>query len=118
MSVVTRGVKLSRLQFVLQNGVDVEPGRPLWAAIGLEKAWEYGGSPKLLLVLNDDTLRPPNLDFPLDIPEEKRDPYKKQNEQEYCRFPTGDPRSCLVALIIVLTPDAPSDWIKRLVASR
>jgi hypothetical protein len=115
VSVVSRGVKLSRLEFVLQNGIDVEPGRPLWVAIGLEKAWEYGGLPKLLLVLDQDRLQPPNLDFSLDTAGEKRGSYKRQNEQEYCRLPAGDPCSLLVALIIVLTPDAPSDWIKCLV---
>ena len=32
-------------------------------------------------------------------------------EQAYCRFPAGDPRDCLVALIIVLAHDAPTESV-------
>jgi hypothetical protein len=41
-----------------------------------------------------------------------------EDEMEYCRFPAGDPRTCLIALLLVLPPDALSDPIKALLASR
>ena len=146
LAVVSRGVSLDRLQFVLENGIDVPPGAPLWVEIGIEKAWEYGGSPKLLLVLAQEALQPAHLVLPSSTPEQELEVYKTQYqtvlrredrgeiylsrlkptdrrvgsgyEQAYCRFPAGDPRNCLVAIIIVLPPNAPTELIMRLLASQ
>ena len=38
--VVCRGVNLERLAHVLDHGVDVPAGSPLWVNISLDKAWE------------------------------------------------------------------------------
>jgi hypothetical protein len=131
--IICRSVSLDRLPYVLENGIDVPLGEPLWAEIGLSKAWEYGGSHKLLMVLNKEALTPSYVVLPLDTPEEQLEYHKRQypnverREREiylsrlplekvpygdYAYFPAGDPRACLVALIIVLPPEEQiPDWI-------
>lgn len=146
VAVVSRGVSLDRLPFVLENGIDVPPGAPLWVEIGIEKAWEHGGWPKLLLALSRESLQPSHLVLPISTPEHELEIYKTQfqtllrhedrqeiylsrlkpsdrrvgscDEQAYCRFPIGDPRNCLVAIIIVLPPNAPIESVMRLLASQ
>lgn len=51
-----RGVPASRLPTVLATGIDVSPpSGPIWVS-SLDKAMEYGGWPKALLVLNPSRL--------------------------------------------------------------
>jgi len=47
-----RGVSADRLTYVLRHGIDVDPtDAPIWVS-GIDKAVEYGGWPKLILVLD------------------------------------------------------------------
>jgi len=47
-----RGVSADRLTYVLKHGIDVDPtDAPIWVS-SIEKAMEYGGWPKLILVLD------------------------------------------------------------------
>jgi hypothetical protein len=47
-----RGVSASRLPVVLRSGIDVEPTDSAIYAHYFDKAWEYGGFPKLVLALD------------------------------------------------------------------
>ncbi len=47
-----RGVGIDRLPTVLATGIDVTPtDQPIYAS-SIDKAWEYGGMPKVLLALD------------------------------------------------------------------
>lgn len=51
-----RGVSIERLATVLRTGVDVDPtDAPIYVS-DLDKAWEYGGFPKLVLALDRRSL--------------------------------------------------------------
>jgi hypothetical protein len=117
--VVCRGVALEKLPYVLEHGIDVPVGNPLWVDVALDKAWEYGGSAKLLMVLSNDALQTSHFVLPIDTPDEQPEVYKKEYrtvvrledkgqiylsrldardprigsdyEWAYCRFPVGDP---------------------------
>lgn len=53
-----RGVSIDRLPRILATGIDVEPTNgPIWVG-SFEKAWEYGGLPKVVMVLAMDALEP------------------------------------------------------------
>lgn len=142
--VVCRGVDLERLEFVLEHGLDVPSGSPLWVDIAIDKAWEYGGPRKLILMLAQHTLQLSHHAVPFDTPDEQLELLKKEYrtvlrledqrefyfsrldpsdrrlatgyEVAHCRFPAGDPRDCLLALLVVLPPEAPLDPIKGLLA--
>lgn len=52
-----RGISTDRLAVVMRTGVDVEPpDAPLYVSHDLDKALEYGGLPKVVLVLRPDHL--------------------------------------------------------------
>jgi len=144
--VVCRGVSLEKLPYILERGIDVPPGNPLWVDVALDKAWEYGGPHKLLMILSNDALQTSHCVLPIDTPEEQLEAYRKEYrtvvrlenkgeiylsrldardtrigsdyEWAYCRFPVGNPRDCLVALVVVLPPDAPLGPVADLLASR
>jgi hypothetical protein len=48
---------MSRLEVVLQSGIDVEPPDAVFFASEFDKAWEYGDWPKLMLALDTKCLR-------------------------------------------------------------
>jgi hypothetical protein len=54
---VCRGVPLSALQRVLDTGIDVQPTNSVIWADFLEKALEYGGEEKIVLILNPKAMR-------------------------------------------------------------
>jgi hypothetical protein len=90
VTVVSRGVSLGRLPFVLENGIDVPPGAPLWVEIGIEKAWEYGGWPKLLLVFAQAALQPCHLVLPLSTSEQELEVYKTKYQTVLRREDRGE----------------------------
>lgn len=62
-----RAVGLDRLGVVLTTGIDVEPpDAPFFSTPDLSKALEYGGYPKLILVLAPSKLTPSWLELPGD----------------------------------------------------
>jgi hypothetical protein len=69
LGAIFRGVALSRLGTVLRQGIDVTPSHAPFYAEDFEKAWEYGGWPKMILALNpgqlDRTFREVASDAPL-----------------------------------------------------
>jgi hypothetical protein len=101
------------------------------------------GLRKLLMILANETLHESHLVVPLDTPEDQLELYRKEYrtvlrredqgeiclsrlplsdrrvgsgyEVAYSRFPAGNPRACLIALLVVLPPDAQSDSIMALV---
>jgi hypothetical protein len=141
-----RGVNLDKLAYVLAHGIDVPSGYPLWVDVALEKAWEYGGPRKLLMIFSNDYLQTAHCVLPLDTPYDKLEAYKAEyrtilrlenrgqiylsrldqsdprvgsdSEVAYCRFPVGDPFAGLVALIVVLPPEADAEPIKALLAAQ
>jgi hypothetical protein len=141
--VVCRGVSLERLSHVLAHGVDVPTGYPLWVDISLDKAWEYGGPRKVVLVLSNEFLEVSHRVLPIETPEAELETYKKKyktilrDEKEiwlsrlpendrrvgspyevgHCRFPIGDPRKALVALLVVIPPDDEADSVKAVLQS-
>jgi hypothetical protein len=140
--VVCRGVSLERLAYVLDQGIDVPAGHPLWVDISLDKAWEYGGTHKLLMVLSNEFLQLSHHVLPLNTPEDDLETYKKEYktivrgesevwlsrlpqtdrrvgspyEVAHCRFSVGDPHIALISLVIVLPPDEETDSLKALLA--
>jgi hypothetical protein len=67
MRCVFRGVAHQRLPFVLQNGIDVESAdAPIWVA-DFDKAWEYGGWPKVMLALESSRLQRTYREVPANI---------------------------------------------------
>ncbi len=124
-----RCVDVSRLQHVVLNGVDVWPvNREIYATHFFEKAWEYGGWPKVTLVFDSDQLERSFKEVPVNIDAEvlaeikktyptmvrtevegsfwlsrlaEDDPHiAKPYEREYCRWISGDPFAALKALVI------------------
>jgi hypothetical protein len=68
-----RGVALERLPVVLRSGCDVEPSdRAFWSAERLEKALEYGGPEKVVLVYDPRRLTPAWVIIDADCPAQER----------------------------------------------
>ena len=68
-----RGVALERLPIVLRSGCDVEPSdRAFWSAERLEKALEYGGLEKVVLVYDPRRLTPASVIVDVDCPAPER----------------------------------------------
>jgi hypothetical protein len=69
---IYRSVPLERLADILSVGIDVPPADSFFYADCLEKAWEYGGFPKLVLTLDpyrlDRTFREIRSDLPEEAP--------------------------------------------------
>lgn len=51
-----RGVSIERLAIVLRTGIDVDPPDAALYVSSLDKAWEYGGFPKVVLALDHMSL--------------------------------------------------------------
>ncbi|HEV8281550.1 MAG TPA: hypothetical protein VGQ02_06820 [Candidatus Limnocylindrales bacterium] len=66
-----RSVTLGRLERVLSTGIDVEPPTAVFSTDSWDKALEYGGWPKLLLVLNQNLLAHSTVRVPADTPAER-----------------------------------------------
>jgi hypothetical protein len=97
-----RGISVDRLNFVVSNGIDVEPTEGVIFANDLNKAWEYGGWPKLLLALDtfrlQRTFKQVSSDISPDELEEIRRSYPTVVKSHdgtklwLTRFKAGDPR--------------------------
>jgi hypothetical protein len=66
-----RGVSIDRLETILRIGVDVEPPDSVIYVSDFDKAWEYGGFPKLVLAFKCDKLRRTHATVPADTPPEE-----------------------------------------------
>jgi len=53
-----RAVSFDRLKYVIANGVDVDPVDSVMWVDCLDKAWEYGGWPKLVMAFDPGSLEP------------------------------------------------------------
>jgi hypothetical protein len=62
-----RGVSINRLKSILPDGIDVEPTDSVIFTNDLDKAWEYGGWPKLVLALDTSRLQRTFKQVPSDI---------------------------------------------------
>jgi hypothetical protein len=67
-----RGVTLDRLPTVVRLGIDVEPTCTPIYHDHIDKAWEYGGFPKVILALDERLLDRTFREVPLDHPEEEQ----------------------------------------------
>jgi hypothetical protein len=76
-----RGVSLERLPTVLQQGIDIQPTTGVISADFPDKAFEYGGWPKVLLALNPHSLRRTFREISADSPED-------EIQRVRCEFPT------------------------------
>lgn len=130
-----RGVAASMLPTVIATGIDVSPpSAPIWVS-SIDKAMEYGGWPKALLVLNpsrlDRTFRelPANADprevaevqkmFPSEVEPvdgdgrwfsrlDATDPRTGTGyEVAYARWIPGDPKCALEAIVLIHHPRYP-----------
>lgn len=66
-----RAVSLDLLPKVLSTGVDVEPSNAVVYAGDFEKAWEYGGLPKLVAAYDPRMLKSSCLEIPAATPPEE-----------------------------------------------
>ena len=67
-----RGVSVEKLNTVLKLGIDVEPtDAVIFTDVYLEKVWEYGGWPKIVLALSRDGLQRTFEEISSDTSEEK-----------------------------------------------
>jgi hypothetical protein len=69
---IFRGVSIAQLEHVLRHGVDVSPTDSVIYADGIDKAWEYGGYPKLILALEQAKLERANQGVRPDTTESER----------------------------------------------
>jgi hypothetical protein len=130
--VVCRSANLDRLTHVLEYGIDVPLGVPLWVDSSIGKAWEYGGPLKLLMFFSNDKLQTSHRVVPLSTHPDELDLYRKEYqtirrledriymsrlpendsrvgtnyEIAYCRFPVGNPLDCLVALLVAVPSES------------
>ena len=66
-----RAVNISRLSTILKSGIDVEPTDSTFYADYFDKAWEYGGWPKVVLAFDIQKLRKTFTEIPANTaPEE------------------------------------------------
>lgn len=97
-----RAVSLDRLKYVLSTGVDVEPADSVMWVDCFDKAWEYGGWPKLMMVFDHRALEPSFREVRSDIDppelESLREDYPTMLESKdgtrlwLSRLPEGDRR--------------------------
>jgi len=135
-----RGVAIDCLDAVLEGGIDVRPTTaPIWVS-SMDKAMEYGGFPKLLLLLDNgclqQTFRELSDDSPTEHQEELRRTYQTETrspdgekkwfsrlpesdrrlatgyEVAYARWIPGDAKRALQGLIIIEHPAVaePMSW--------
>jgi len=124
-----RGVSADRLSYVLRHGIDVDPtDAPIWVS-SIDKAMEYGGWPKLILVLDvtrlDRTFREPvdavdraslRRMFPTEVASEDGSQFwlsrlaatdrrlASEYEVAYGRWIPGNARDALVAILAIQHP--------------
>jgi hypothetical protein len=83
-----RGVGLDRLPTILATGVDVEPTTaPIWVST-FEKAWEYGGLPKVVMAFDGSHL------------ERLPDTSANSPYEVFARWIPGDPFDALLAVFV------------------
>lgn len=71
LTCVFRAVAIERLPVVLKTGVDVEPPDAVLFADFFDKAWEYGGWPKLILAFDPKRILKSCRVVPNDLPPEE-----------------------------------------------
>ena len=76
-----RAVNIDRLEFVLDNGIDVEPTNSVIFADHFEKAWEYGGVPKIILAIDYQKIKKTYLEIDADT-------HQKEIESLNLTYPT------------------------------
>lgn len=97
-----RSVSIDRLDTVLATGIDVHPTDAVLFANTFDKAWEYGGFPKVMLALEIKGMSRTWKKRPSDAPEAELDELRKQyptvveradgEELWFSRLPEHDPR--------------------------
>jgi hypothetical protein len=134
-----RGVELDRLPTILSTGIDVEPSDAVLYVSTLEKALEYGGLPKAVIVLDPDHLERTWRTLPADSAAEEVEriqqtyPTKLTStdgtklwcsrlseddprittdyETAYARWIPGDPLEALQAVFVLGTPAFVEDFL-------
>ena len=131
-----RCVSLSRLESVVLNGVDVEPlDHQIYTTMFFDKAWEYGGWPKIAMAFDQKLINRTFKEVPFDTDKDELaeirktyptmltsadgktlwlsrlaedDPHiAKSYEIEYGCWIPGDPLQALSALIVFTDEEAP-----------
>ncbi len=97
-----RGVPYEKLTQVLKSGVDVEPTDSHIYVDFIDKAWEYGGWPKIILAFDTDSLKHTYVETTFDINPDEMNRLKviypsslisKNGKSVWLsRLPEGDPR--------------------------
>src|SRR5262249_46250788 len=97
-----RAVGADRLSAILSNGIDVEPTRSVIMVDCFEKAWEYGGWPKVMQALDWSCLDQSWREIPTDTPPGELTELRKifpalltsidGSKLWLSRLPEGDPR--------------------------
>lgn len=123
-----RGVSFDRLETILATGIDVDPPTAPIFVSDFEKAWEYGGWPKVIVALDwrhldrtfreipadtpDEEIARLMIDYPTRIPDEageriwltrlaESDPRAASPyEAAYARWIPGDPSDALRAVFV------------------
>jgi hypothetical protein len=129
-----RGVALGRLPTILRTGVDTEPAHGVfWSSDRIDKAIEYGGRDKVLLVFDPRRLRPGWVVLDRKCPREERREaerlyptvvWETEQSTKLSRLPAGeyhggigyddyaywipdDPFGALMLIIAVAPPECP-----------
>ena len=128
-----RAVEIEHLQRILRKGIDVEPTDAVIFTGCFDKAWEYGGWPKVMIVLERSKLQRTYCEIPATIaPDElaklrelypamvrsidgtklwlsrlaEDDPrITSSYETTYARWIQGDPFDVLKAIIVFADPE-------------
>lgn len=128
-NVAYRGTSIDRVGTVLRSGIDAEPSDAnIYATPDFDKAWEYGGDPKVILCLDPDDLEPTvclldpdasagdvaaiRVRYPHEFDDGRQvwlsrtpDP-KPGYELPYGRWIHGDPLKALTAIFIFATAES------------
>lgn len=129
-----RGVELGRLPVILATGMDVEPTTAPIFVSDFDKAWEYGGWPKVVMAFDGNHLQPTHREIIVsdttadeitrlmaDYPTRIEDPAGErlwltrfpetdtraasQYEAEYARWIPANPFDALLAVFVFLPED-------------
>jgi len=102
-SCLYRAVSIDRINLIIKNGIDVEPINSAIFADHFDKAWEYGGTPKVMLAIKMDKLQRSYKKVGADTPKEKLELWKKEyptvvkiqdNQLWLSKLAEDDPRLC------------------------
>lgn len=66
-----RAVEYSRLSYVIKTGIDIDPTDGVVYAESFSKAYEYGGWPKIMLVLDSSHMQRTYREIPVDTPKDE-----------------------------------------------